>query len=170
MTNYLPLYALGFSVFGIIMTLLFIGLIRSLIDAARPDPVPAVPGAPAPAPKRANDPKRWIIVTVAAILTVCFCMGAVYLKVVIDPSGSLGGGGPVVKYESVTMAEYERVKVGMTYDQVVQIVGFQGENLSEVTYGNQSASSYAWSNDDGSNMIISFTNGRVSGKGQFGLP
>lgn len=78
---------------------------------------------------------------------------------------------------TVTLAQYNAITAGMTYDQVKQqFSNVDGQKLSESTYKDQSNNDiktevYYWNGngDSGSNASITFANGAVSQKSQFGL-
>jgi hypothetical protein len=70
----------------------------------------------------------------------------------------------------MSLDEFNRVTTGMTYDQVVEVVGGPGEQQSHFESGGFSSESYKWSGQDGiSTAMVQFQNGKVSGKFQFGL-
>lgn len=76
----------------------------------------------------------------------------------------------------VSKAEYDQIQEGMSYQQVVDIVGSEGEEMSsskmqgvpgyvpEIT-----TKMYVWKNPDGTNMICMFQNDRLITKSQTGL-
>ena len=67
----------------------------------------------------------------------------------------------------ITLEQFNKIKQGMTYQEVVQILGREGELMSEAG----SMRMYTWTNkDDFSNMNATFNNNRVAAKGQLGLP
>jgi hypothetical protein len=68
-----------------------------------------------------------------------------------------------------TLAKFNRIEDGMTYEQVKAIMGVGGEHVSHVGVAGTTADAVAWKNQDGSNMLVTFSNGRVAGKAQFGL-
>lgn len=70
----------------------------------------------------------------------------------------------------VTRTEYERIKEGMTYDQVKAIIGAPGEELSRSNMAGYMTVMYSWTNANGSNMNAMFQNGALINKAQFGLP
>jgi hypothetical protein len=70
----------------------------------------------------------------------------------------------------VSAAKYNKVMTGMTYDEVYQIIGVNGEELSRVEIGGITTVLFAWTNRNGSNMNVTFQNGKVVAKAQFGLP
>ena len=69
-----------------------------------------------------------------------------------------------------TLAIYNKVQKGMTYDQVIKITGPPAVNLGEGSSGDIHVASYGWYGPDGlSPMVVSFTNGKVNAKNQQGL-
>lgn len=70
----------------------------------------------------------------------------------------------------VTLEEFNQVKHGMTYEEVVSIVGCEGTLSSD--YGNSSYNVkmfYWYGKDNISNMVVNFENGKLTGKNQIGL-
>lgn len=69
-----------------------------------------------------------------------------------------------------TLEKFNKIETGMTYQQVVDIMGAEGTLSTESSFGNQSMQIYYWYASNGiSNATISFMNGEVSGKTQIGL-
>lgn len=76
--------------------------------------------------------------------------------------------------DRVTKEEFEVLYTGMTYSQVVKVVGFDGELGSQVGIGagvgnEYNTELYTWSNPDGSNMNATFQGGGLVSKAQYGL-
>jgi hypothetical protein len=70
----------------------------------------------------------------------------------------------------ITMGEYEQIQNGMTYEQVVEIVGGPGESISENEIAGIKTAIYSFKGDSfGSNATITVQNGKVFGKAQLGL-
>ncbi|SMO38524.1 DUF3862 domain-containing protein [Melghirimyces algeriensis] len=69
----------------------------------------------------------------------------------------------------ITKEKYEQVKNGMSYDEVVKVIGFEGEEQSQSEVGEYKTVIYTWKNPDGSNMTATFQNGELTSKAQFGL-
>jgi hypothetical protein len=76
----------------------------------------------------------------------------------------------------VTLAEYNQVQNGMTYEQVVQIVGFEGTFDGEERVTDDSGrpvrlTAYTWKNGSfGGYMNTVFQDGRLVMKDQHALP
>lgn len=70
----------------------------------------------------------------------------------------------------VTMANFNRIQTGMTYDEVVAILGPPTEQNSQVEIAGQRSAMFTWKADNWlGNMNITFSNGTVMAKGQLGL-
>ncbi|AGI11848.1 hypothetical protein X915_gp016 [Bacillus phage vB_BanS-Tsamsa] len=73
----------------------------------------------------------------------------------------------------ITKTEFDAVQSGMTYEEVVAIIGSEGEMLSEVgSKGEQFHSvMYEWkgTGDFGANANFTFQEGKMEMKAQFGL-
>lgn len=73
--------------------------------------------------------------------------------------------------EFITLNEFNKIKNGMSYDEVCEIVGSEGTVSSESGSGQYSLKIITWYGNGtaGSNANVSFTNNEVSGKAQVGL-
>lgn len=72
--------------------------------------------------------------------------------------------------EKMTLEKFNKIETGMTYQQVVDIIGEEGTLSTESSYGSQSMKVYYWYASNGiSNATISFMNGTVTAKSQIGL-
>ena len=85
--------------------------------------------------------------------------------------GGCGAGSDVV-----SKSEYDRISEGMSYSQVVSVIGADGteqaSNRMEGVPGvmeSVTTKVYAWQNSDGSNMNAMFQNDKLIQKAQFGL-
>jgi len=70
---------------------------------------------------------------------------------------------------SVTMAEFNTLRTGMSYREAVRAIGESGEELSRSEIGSITTVMYAWKNRDGSNMNAMFQDDALVTKAQFGL-
>ncbi len=76
----------------------------------------------------------------------------------------------VQKQEKATLEKFNKIETGMTYQEVVDIMGEEGTLSTESSYGSQTMKIYYWYASNGiSNATISFMNGEVSAKSQIGL-
>jgi hypothetical protein len=71
--------------------------------------------------------------------------------------------------ESINMANYNKIKTGMSYKEVVAIMGSEGEESFSSESGKFKVANYKWSGDNFSFIMITTMNGKVSSKSNFGL-
>ena len=69
----------------------------------------------------------------------------------------------------LTRDKYDQITDGMSYQQVVEIIGREGNELSSAGDGEYKAVTYEWQNFSGSNAIIEFQGDKVMAKAQNGL-
>lgn len=69
----------------------------------------------------------------------------------------------------ITMAKYEEIKTGMTYEEVVKVIGSEGEQSSNSKIGNTEISSYRWKGANYSNIFGTFRDNKLTSKSQNGL-
>ena len=75
---------------------------------------------------------------------------------------------------TITLGEYNKIQIGMTLQEVVDIIGGIGEVLSDVDLGigdEYRTVMYMWEGEGiaGANANITFQGGKVTAKAQFGL-
>jgi|SRR6185503_4371828 len=113
------------------------------------------------------------------ILIAALCLVGLTLACT-PPRGNNSGAtspAPVVADEiepEITLAEYDQIQSGMTYEQVKDIVGVAGEVTSgydaQPGYEQYSTKSYTFKGwYAGANAVIMFQGGRVQNKFQFSL-
>lgn len=73
--------------------------------------------------------------------------------------------------EYITLEEFNQVRNGMTYRQVTGAIGSDGVLSSSYNSNGYDFAIYSWEGygDMGANANITFENGKVTGKAQFGL-
>jgi hypothetical protein len=78
---------------------------------------------------------------------------------------------PAVAHAGVTMDNYNRLQTGMSYAQVVAILGEQGVELSSNEFGGYRNVMYKWDGYGGigANMNAMFQNDHLISKAQMGL-
>lgn len=70
----------------------------------------------------------------------------------------------------VTLSQYDQVQTGMSYDEVKNIFGGDGQLTSETSISGTSSQLYQWNGKSlGSNCVITFSDSKVLSKSQFGL-
>ena len=109
----------------------------------------------------------------------CYAVLSGLLLAGCDQSASrpeLGFGAHSNKAQVVTFDEYRRLESGMSYRQVVAIIGAEGQEIARSKIdgipGVMAATEtimYQWVNSDGGNMNAMFQNDRLMQKAQFGL-
>lgn len=94
--------------------------------------------------------------------------------VVLIALGAMGWAGGLFSTTSpkpvVTMSEFNRIENGLSYADVVQIIGASGQEMSRSDVAGITTVMYSWSNSNGSNMNAMFQDGKLISKAQFGLP
>lgn len=101
-----------------------------------------------------------------AIIFVGICCG-----ISISQNNTTSTGSGIVQEQTkVTLEKFNKIETGMTYQQVVNIIGEEGTLSTESSYGNQSMKVYYWyASNKISNATVSFMNGKVTAKSQVGL-
>lgn len=106
----------------------------------------------------------WVIILVALIL------------IIIGSLSQSDSSISSITTEKVTLEQFQKIEVGMSYQEVVQIIGSEGEEISrnkiEGIPGVMDLIEtvmYQWINVDGSNMNAIFQNDKLFQKSQFGL-
>jgi len=81
-----------------------------------------------------------------------------------------------VKPPLVTLEKYHKIATGMSYSQVVEIIGAPGTEMSRNEMPAIPGAMpgiltvmFMWQNSDGSNMNAMFQNNKLISKAQFGL-
>lgn len=109
-----------------------------------------------------------------------FFVFIIVFTVIINASGTTTPDGgfavPSIGEQVITYAEYMQIKDGMTYEEVVKIIGAPGREESRNTMpaipGISPALTtvmYGWANNNGSNASMMFQNNKLNMKSQFGL-
>ncbi|MDP2181687.1 MAG: hypothetical protein Q8K99_03865 [Actinomycetota bacterium] len=105
----------------------------------------------------------------AAIGLVALIYVAQHTPSITNGTGSPGapsGDGSAV----VTSAEYDQLTEGMTYQEVVAVIGAEGEESEGSEVDGFPTVMFTWTNPDGSNMNVMLHNGKLVKKTQVGLP
>ena len=108
---------------------------------------------------------------------ITFLLVVIILRTIVGATGENNNNnttqtGTTVtqEQEKMTLEKFNKIETGMTYQQVVDIIGEEGTLSTESSYGSQSMKVYYWYASNGiSNATISFMNGTVTAKSQIGL-
>ena len=115
---------------------------------------------------------------VVGILALCVVGGCVGLGIL---GGIAASNNPQVKQAVqqmqappiITMAEFNQLATGMSYDQALGIIGDPGElsstNTIQMPNGPLVTSMYTWTNGDFTSANAMFQNNALMQKSQFGL-
>ncbi len=68
----------------------------------------------------------------------------------------------------LTLAKYQQLETGMSYEQAVSVLGFEGVEMSRSEGYGISLVTYQWSLSM-KNITAMFQNNKLTAKGQFGL-
>ena len=86
------------------------------------------------------------------------------------------GCSDIGEARQVTKANYDAINEGMSYAEVVRIIGSDGEEMASSkvegvpgVIPSISTKMYSWQNSGGSNMNAMFQNDKLITKAQFGL-
>lgn len=104
------------------------------------------------------------------------CLG-VFLALVILVGAGIGLGSSVISQpasvgdEYITLDEYNQIQVGMTYEEVQEIVGSAGTVSAETSMAGIHTFIVTWYGNPtiGTNANVTFQNDAVVGKAQAGL-
>lgn len=139
----------------------------------RPIAVTATPPAAAPAPAAAPPKKKGTSWGCMALLVVggLFLFLASFLSDVKQTdSPRQQAAAPAAAPRGVTMAQYNQLSDGMSYEQAVKILGSKGQEMSRNNLAGITTVMYMWEGRSaGANMNAMFQNGKLVQKAQFGL-
>lgn len=101
-------------------------------------------------------------------------LGTIFIFMVLGVFSLRMSGAGAKPEETISMAEFNAIQTGMTYDQVVKIIGTDGELSSSVDMFDESeykTELYVWKGNGvvGSNANVTFQGGKVVAKSQIGL-
>lgn len=99
--------------------------------------------------------------------TVLIITGLVLLIIIIGASVNASKQSSDEKV--YTLKQFERLHEGVTYENVTYRLGSDGELVSEDHFDGYKITVYSWTNPDGGNMMLTFTNDSLDSKVQVGL-
>lgn len=75
-----------------------------------------------------------------------------------------------VKTDKLTLENFNKIQTGMSYEEVVKILGTEGKLLNEYEYKNVKTKMYKWDGViPGENMNAIFQDGKLTTKAQYAL-
>ena len=124
-----------------------------------------------------NDSKALGIVLGLVVIIVLGVVSALVIPEAFNtPPRATGGLDRTGSTAVVNKAHYDRIREGMSYLEVIRIIGAEGVELSSNKIDGVpgvmpsiSTKMYMWQNSNGSNMNAMFQNDRLVQKAQFGL-
>ena len=122
-----------------------------------------------PVCKRPLNKRHGCLISILSLIIVFGGIG--FFSMMFNDTVQKSVSGVESESEYITMDEYNQIQSGMTYDQVVEIIGGQGQPSASSGGGGYQIDMYTWYGNGtaGSNASITFTNGVVSAKAQIGL-
>jgi outer membrane protein assembly factor BamE (lipoprotein component of BamABCDE complex) len=69
----------------------------------------------------------------------------------------------------LSQAKFNKINTGMTYEQVKEVIGSEGELTTTSQYGNSESASYTWKGPNYERVYTSYTNGKLNNKSQSNL-
>lgn len=110
-----------------------------------------------------NNNKRNIIIGAITFIVLCVVVFVVAIAVSKSDGSSTG--------DYLTYDNYVSIRDGMTYSQVVNVLGGKSGVLdTSSSYGGYTLAYYTWKNRSGTKcIVVGFENGKVCAKSQYGL-
>ena len=89
----------------------------------------------------------------------------------VNPSSvePIANSNDLEQEQVITLEKFNRIRKGMTIEQVEKVFGASGKVIAENNSSNSIGQVYSWKNPQGSNAIIEFKDGQVVAKAQAGL-
>ena len=69
----------------------------------------------------------------------------------------------------IEYSDYKQIQNGMSYTEVVSIIGVEGAEISSFSLAGNESTIYQWKNSNGSNITLTFQNNKLASKIQVGL-
>ena len=108
------------------------------------------------------------LILIAVVIIVLLSIGIAVSTA--DSTNSVSSQPEIQNNDKITLEKFNQIQTGMTYQQVVEIIGEEGTLSTESSYSNQTMQIYYWYAKNGiSNTTVTFMNGKVTAKSQIGL-
>lgn len=114
---------------------------------------------------------KWIVIVILALIIIGAVAGGGDKKEeTTQTATSTTTTSSAESKQGLTEEKYNSIDSGMTYDEVVALIGEDGTNISETEIGGVKTSVYEWkSSESFGNATITFSDGKVVNKAQFGV-
>ena len=125
--------------------------------------------------KKQGSAKKWILIIIIIIILFAAINGGSSDSSSDSNISSSNGiesdtAAEEKKSTGLTEEKYNNIKTSMTYDEVVDIIGEEGTNISESEIAGIKTIIYEWtSSEKWGNATITFQDGKVVNKAQFGV-
>ena len=125
--------------------------------------------------KKQGGKLKWIIIIIIALFIIGSIGGKKSDDSTTQESSSTSTStestsSPAKEVTGLTEEKYDSIQTGMTYDEVVAIIGEDGENIFETEIGCVKTVIYKWeASESWGNATITFSDGKVVNKAQFGV-
>ena len=114
--------------------------------------------------------KKFIVIGIIVVLFLIVVSSSSDNKNKDNNTFSITPTSNPAKVEGVTMEKFNLIKEGMTYSEVVEILGSEGEVSSSSDMAGYKTVLYTWKGASAlSNMNAMFQNDKMISKAQFGL-
>lgn len=118
--------------------------------------------------------KRWWFWLIIIVIVIAIATSQGTNTNTTEQTSANSEGSTMAKDTKITLEEFNQVETGMTYEQVVEIIGTEGTVMSESDItgdGQYKTTIYSWEGEGslGANANITFQAGKVVSKAQFGL-
>lgn len=122
-----------------------------------------------PVCKRTQKKSHGCLISILVFIII-FC-GGIAMAINMNDFVQKSVSGVKNNSEYITLEEYDKIKTGMTYEDVVELVGSKGTISSQSEMNGYKIMIVIWYGDGmaGSNANVTFTNNEVTGKAQIGL-
>ena len=110
------------------------------------------------------------VIVVLVSLVLVLCSACSYPRSTQKPANTVSvqstNEESVPNSPGITLAEYNKIEIGMSYQQVCNIIGSKGEE----GISTERSKGYAWYSDNGSGQaIFAFIDGKLAAKQNVGL-
>jgi hypothetical protein len=106
---------------------------------------------------------------VVSVVVAIGCGGGVPSRLRSDSISPDTQRTPTGSAPQLTMKNYEAIVTGMSYEQVVDVVGFPGERQAKNEVRGIVLEFIVWKSPDGSSIGATFKDGKLANKEQSGL-